>query len=149
MPPETWVDKQIREAQKRGDFDNLPGAGKPLAGLDRPFSATRWAVNWVEREGGDLSAMLPPLLSLRRERAAILASLATVTSEPVLRATVEDFNHRLLDQYRRPIEGPMVAVGMLDVEETLAAWQALRTAPESTPAAVTGPPRRRRWWRRR
>jgi hypothetical protein len=36
MPPRTprqWesaVDKQIREAEERGDFDNLPGRGKPL-----------------------------------------------------------------------------------------------------------------------
>ncbi|HEV7663802.1 MAG TPA: DUF1992 domain-containing protein, partial [Chloroflexota bacterium] len=27
---ESAVDKQIREAQERGDFDNLPGRGKPL-----------------------------------------------------------------------------------------------------------------------
>jgi Domain of unknown function (DUF1992) len=27
---ENAVEKQIREAQERGDFDNLPGAGKPL-----------------------------------------------------------------------------------------------------------------------
>src|SRR5947209_19910459 len=37
MPPpptprqwESAVDKQIREAEERGDFDNLPGRGKPL-----------------------------------------------------------------------------------------------------------------------
>jgi DnaJ-like protein len=31
--PRQWesaVDKQIREAEERGDFDNLPGKGKPL-----------------------------------------------------------------------------------------------------------------------
>ena len=31
--PRQWesaVDKQIREAEERGDFDNLPGRGKPL-----------------------------------------------------------------------------------------------------------------------
>ena len=27
---ESWIDKQIREAQERGDFDNLRGAGQPL-----------------------------------------------------------------------------------------------------------------------
>ena len=27
---EKWVDQQIREAQERGEFDNLPGTGKPL-----------------------------------------------------------------------------------------------------------------------
>ena len=36
MPPrkpityESAIDRQIREAQERGHFDNLPGAGKPL-----------------------------------------------------------------------------------------------------------------------
>src|ERR671931_357603 len=29
---ESAVEKQIREAQERGEFDNLPGAGKPLSG---------------------------------------------------------------------------------------------------------------------
>jgi len=28
---ESAVEKQIREAQERGDFDNLPGRGKPLS----------------------------------------------------------------------------------------------------------------------
>lgn len=27
---EKWVDQQIREAQERGEFDNLPGRGKPI-----------------------------------------------------------------------------------------------------------------------
>jgi len=27
---ESAIDKQIREAQERGDFDNLPGQGRPL-----------------------------------------------------------------------------------------------------------------------
>ena len=27
---ESWVDEQIREAQERGEFDNLPGRGKPI-----------------------------------------------------------------------------------------------------------------------
>jgi DnaJ family protein C protein 28 len=33
LPPSQWesaVEKQIREAMERGDFDNLPGRGKPL-----------------------------------------------------------------------------------------------------------------------
>lgn len=31
---ESWIDKQIREAQERGDFDNLRGAGRPLTPED-------------------------------------------------------------------------------------------------------------------
>ena len=32
---ESWIDRQIRQAQERGDFDNLPGAGKPLPPPDQ------------------------------------------------------------------------------------------------------------------
>src|SRR5688500_13969681 len=32
------VDQMIREAQQRGDFDNLPGAGKPLNLEDNVFA---------------------------------------------------------------------------------------------------------------
>lgn len=31
---EGWIDRQIREAQERGDFDNLRGKGQPLAPAD-------------------------------------------------------------------------------------------------------------------
>ena len=145
-PPESWVDRQIREATERGAFDDLPGAGKPIPGLDRPFTAERWAVDRVQREGGDLTALLPPLLALRRERAALLGALERVPSETALGTIVDDFNRRLLDQYRRPAEGPLVAVGVLDLEQTLELWRearAGRAVPE--PAVALDPPRRRFW----
>ena len=30
MSFKSWIDQQIADAEKRGVFDNLPGAGKPL-----------------------------------------------------------------------------------------------------------------------
>ena len=146
---EDWVERQIREAQERGAFDDLPGAGKPLPGLDRPFSAERWAVDWIRREGGDVDALLSPLLILRRERAALLAELAGLPSEAAVRTVVDDFNRRLLDQYRRPHDGPFIPVGVVDVDETLAAWRATRPATPPRPAVTPTPSRRRRWWRSR
>ena len=32
---QTWVERQIREAMERGEFDDLSGAGKPIADLDK------------------------------------------------------------------------------------------------------------------
>lgn len=43
------VERQIREAMDRGEFDALPGAGKPLADLDRQYDPSWWARRWVER----------------------------------------------------------------------------------------------------
>ena len=148
---ENWIDRQIREATERGDFDDLPGAGKPIPNLDRPFTAEQWAADWVQREGGDLSAMLPPLLALRKERSRLLALLAEVPTEALLRETVTDFNRRLLEQYRRPQSGPVVPVGVLDVEDTVTAWRSLRPEPAPpTPAPQSARSRsRRRWWRGR
>ncbi len=34
---ESWIDQLIREAQAKGQFDNLPGAGKPLPDRRNPF----------------------------------------------------------------------------------------------------------------
>ncbi|WP_285616460.1 DUF1992 domain-containing protein [Kineosporia sp. NBRC 101677] len=133
MRHEDWVERQLREARERGAFDNLDGHGKPLRSLDRPFSAEQWARDWVERSGGDLQALLPPLLILRKERAALLQALPTIGSEQVLRETVADFNARLLDQYRRPMDGPLIAVGVLDADETVALWQQARPEPEPVP----------------
>lgn len=52
-PPvaESWVERQIREAAERGEFDGLDGAGEPLAVLDEPYEPTWWVKRWLEREG--------------------------------------------------------------------------------------------------
>ena len=48
---ESAIDKQIREAQQRGDFDNLPGAGKPLT--DEPWEG-EWAMAYhVLKQAGE------------------------------------------------------------------------------------------------
>src|ERR671924_901972 len=50
-PPETsftsWVDQQIAEAEKRGAFDNLPGAGKPIP---RRGGTDAWLRDYLRRE---------------------------------------------------------------------------------------------------
>ena len=46
---ESVVDRQIREAQERGEFDNLPGAGKPLP--RRALSGDAWLRSYLDREG--------------------------------------------------------------------------------------------------
>jgi DnaJ family protein C protein 28 len=88
---ESHVDRMIREAQARGDFDNLPGAGKPLDLEDNVFagemqSAYRIAKNaaaaplWVhlDREIGEDSAALDALLErTARSLEALAARAAT------------------------------------------------------------------------
>ena len=54
---ESWIDYQIREAQERGEFDDLPAAGKPIPDLDKPFHEMWWVKDKLRREG--LSYMPP------------------------------------------------------------------------------------------
>jgi hypothetical protein len=46
---ESWIDRQIREATERGEFDNLPGAGKPLK-LRYPNDPDWWIKQKIEDE---------------------------------------------------------------------------------------------------
>jgi DnaJ family protein C protein 28 len=56
---ESWIDEQIREAQQRGEFDNLPGKGKPLDLTPNPYAREQelafkilkdagYAPDWIE-----------------------------------------------------------------------------------------------------
>ena len=68
-----WVDMQIQQAMRRGEFDDLPGAGKPIAGLDRPHDPDWWVKRLIERER--ITGVLPPALALRKEHAEMAATL--------------------------------------------------------------------------
>ena len=48
---ESLAERRIREAQERGDFDGLPGAGRPLEGLDGPYDELWWVKRKLAREG--------------------------------------------------------------------------------------------------
>ena len=47
---ESWVERQIREAIERGEFDNLPGAGQPIPGLNGRDEENWWVKRFLERE---------------------------------------------------------------------------------------------------
>ncbi|NAZ83753.1 DUF1992 domain-containing protein, partial [Kineococcus sp. R8] len=124
-----WVERQVREAQERGEFDDLPGAGKPLRGLDRPWSPEDWAIAKARSEDLDLTALLPPGLAFRKEREQLREQVGRFATEAALREVVEDFNTRLRAAYRRPAEGPPLVVALLDADDLLARWRELRPPP--------------------
>ena len=47
---ESHIDRQIREAQELGEFDDLPGAGKPLPGFGQEYDENWWLKQLIERE---------------------------------------------------------------------------------------------------
>ncbi len=58
---ESWVERQIREATERGEFSGLTGHGKPLD-LGDPDDPDWWVKRYLDREGLDASASMPPVL---------------------------------------------------------------------------------------
>lgn len=46
---ESVVERRIREAMERGEFENLPGAGEPLRGAGEPYDEMWWVRAWITR----------------------------------------------------------------------------------------------------
>ncbi len=150
----TWVDLQVRQAMERGDFDDLPGAGKPIKDLGDSHDPNWWLKKLVEREN---VAVLPPSLALRKEDAELAATLDRLNVEGEVRRHVEDFNKRVVAaRYRLP-EGPPLVTMPRDVDEEVAGWRERRTARLAEQRAkarkllaeeAARPRAKRRWWRR-
>jgi DnaJ family protein C protein 28 len=49
---ESWIDEQIHEAQERGDFDDLPGKGKPLSLTLNPYAQDQELAFKVLKDAG-------------------------------------------------------------------------------------------------
>jgi hypothetical protein len=151
---QTWVDLQVRQAMERGDFDDLPGAGKPIADLGETHDPNWWLKKLVEREH---IAVLPPSVALRKEDAELDDTLDKLNVEAEVRRHVTDFNERVIAaRYRLP-EGPPLVTMPRDVDDSVVAWRDRRTARlaeqrrkarEARAAQPPEPERRRRWWRR-
>lgn len=120
---EGWTERLIREGIERGEFDDLPGRGRPLAGLDEPRDDLWWVRDKLRRE--ELDA-LPPSLALRRDRQQLLDDLAAFGNEAAVRATVEELNARIRHLNRYGAAGPPSTVMVDDVDDVVARWQAAR-----------------------
>jgi hypothetical protein len=123
---ETWVDRQIREAQERGEFDNLRGAGEPLKGLGGREDENWWIKGLLERE--NLRPPLPGSLLLRKEAAEIVDTVADCRTEEQVREIVLDLNTRILDARRRGIDGPTIVIGTVDADRVVREWRERRAA---------------------
>jgi hypothetical protein len=152
---ESPVDKAIREAQERGAFDDLPGAGKPL-NLGDTNDPDWWVKGLIQREQLDMTAALPSGVALRREVERLPQTLADVRREDDVRAIVEDLNRRVLEDRRRLTDGPTILAPTVDVEQVVERWREARAQTEivadpdaRSDADATEQPREPHGWFRR
>jgi hypothetical protein len=123
VPLEHWVERQIREAQERGDFDDLPGRGKPIPDLHQPHDEL-W---WVKRKLRDEHVVgAPPSIAVRRELERTREQLSRTRSEATVRELVAAINARIRHVNATATAGPSTALVPLDVEAEVARWRAAR-----------------------
>lgn len=125
MAYESAFEAQIRQAQERGDFDNLPGMGKPLPGAGEAYDENWWLKEWVKRE--DIAGVLPASLMLRKEAEDLMEVLVRKTSEIEVRRIVGELNARILKAQRGLIDGPPVVLSIFDMEEVVGEWRSSRS----------------------
>jgi len=117
---ESFVEQQIREARERGEFDDLPGHGKPLRDLDQPRDELWWVRKKLQRENVSYS---PPAISLRREVDEARERIAAATTEAQVRELVAAINDRIRYVNSHTISGPPTTVGVLDVDDEVQKWR--------------------------
>ncbi|MFD9409649.1 DUF1992 domain-containing protein [Streptomyces sp. NPDC059989] len=117
---ESWVDRQIRESADRGEFENLPGFGKPLASLDAPYDEMWWIKGKMHREG---FSSLPPALALRKEAEDALEAALAARSERQVREVLTEVNEKIRAALRMPPPGPPLNLAEFDVEDVLRTWR--------------------------
>lgn len=112
---EASVEKQIREAMERGEFDDLPGAGRKLdLGSDEGAS---W---WAKRKLDEVRArerLIEAAQTLDKQR----DGLWTLADEEKVRAEVARLNHEI-DELNSTLPSEE-RVQKLDPGEALRAWR--------------------------
>lgn len=118
-----WVELQIERAMRDGEFDDLPGAGKPIPGIDQPHDPDWWLKRLIERER---LSVLPPALALRTEDAGMDDVLDRETTPDGVRRVLVDFNARIVDARRQLQGGPPCITALRDIDQEIVAWRARR-----------------------
>jgi hypothetical protein len=119
---ESSIDRQLREAQERGEFDNLKGLGKPLPDAGREYDEDWWVKDWLRREGSS-SGVLPPTLALRREVQDLPQIVDRLGYEAAVRERVAEINTRIEKARIGLLDGPPVLLPPLDPDDVVHGWR--------------------------
>lgn len=129
-----YIDEMIQEAQKRGDFSNLDGEGKPLDLSENPYDKeTRLAYNIVKKSGftlgfiaqrKTLEALIEKELdtlarSARKHQRGPFAALRWQKSEDHFRQAAAEIN-RQIRSYNLKAPRQQFHLFPLDIEQEIA-----------------------------
>jgi hypothetical protein len=118
-PHERYVDRIIREAEAEGEFDHLGGKGKPL-----PLTGVLEEAWWIkEKLRREKLSDLPESLAIRLEAERVVAEIAHLSDERLVRERLEELNARIRKINRTTVSGPPTSLAPLDVEAAVARWR--------------------------
>lgn len=123
--PINWTsvaEDQIRKAQEAGEFENLPGFGQPIPGIDEPYDENWWVKEKLRRE--QISA-LPPALEIARDKEQSLAAIDRLSSEAAVRQELAALNERIQKAHFGCTWGPSCSTLPVGIEEFVEKWQGL------------------------
>jgi len=146
---ESWIDRQIREGQAQGAFDDLSGAGQPNERIGVVHDEMWWIKAKLRDE--DIN-YLPPTIAIRTERADAIDAAMLANTEDAARVLIDDVNARIRYVNSHATAGPPSSVMTIDVETFIERWRAAHPghdtadvppeAPDETGETVD----QRRWW---
>ena len=144
---DSLVERKIREAQKRGMFDDLPGKGKPLDLAENPFLDPSWrtaykllqdqgfAPEWIELDKEiriELERLRQRLAESKRWYDRAIAALEGKTSHQAEeeRAWVEAYWERRLDSLAPRIDELNEKIWLFNLKVPIASLQRRRVSIE-------------------
>ena len=150
------VESAPARALKRGDFDDLPGMGKPLRGLHNSEDPDWWIKQKLDSE--DISGVAPAAFQLRKENAVLEDTLDEFARESDVRAYLAGFNARVREAIMDLRGGPPVFTPPRDIDAEVIAWRARRVAAREAAEGAGEQPgdakpapdsaAKTRWWHR-
>lgn len=117
---DSWIDRLIRQAQERGEFEHNSLHGKPIPSLGKRRPDDWFAQELMVRENID---RLPKTIQVRKNLDRALEAIGTAQDEDEVRDIVADINAQILDVNRKAASGPPSNMMPLDLDRVLATWQ--------------------------
>lgn len=118
------VEERIRAAQTEGRFDNLPGYGKPIPGIDRT-DPNWWIKQKLKTEG---LSVLPSPLKAKLARERFFERLSQLPTESLVRALASELDEQIRRASLCALPGPPIPLEPVDIEAALAEWRVARGA---------------------
>ncbi len=119
----SWIEGQITQARARGEFENLPGAGKPLADLDKTYNESWWIQSFMARED---ASWLPETLQVRRDTERVELAISRMSSERAVGEYLTELNVRICRVNTGFAAGPAAHVVPVDSEGLMESWRTRR-----------------------